>query len=75
MNKKHILYYYIIALGFTLGIYRGNLALWKDGHASPVSIFPLSVDALPEADRKLLESGIRAENISELTACLEDYLS
>ena len=74
MRKKHILYY-IVALGFTLGIHRGQLALWKDGQSSPVSIFPLSTDTLPDADRKLLETGIRAENISELTACLEDYLS
>ena len=74
MRKPHILYY-IIALGFTLGIYRGQLALWKDGQEAPIRVFPIGADTLPEADRMLLQSGIRAENLSELTARLEDYLS
>ena len=74
MRKLHILYY-IAALSFTLGIYRGQLALWKNGQVTPLQIYPVRADSLPEADWKLLENGIVANDISELTARLEDYLS
>ena len=74
MKLQHILCCILIA-GFTLGIYRGQLALWKNSRPEPVEIFPLSADSLPEADRKLLEMGIPIHNAGELAERLEDYLS
>lgn len=74
MKMQHILYCILIA-GFTLGIYRGQLALWKSGEPEPVEVFPLSADSLPEEDQKLLEEGIPIGDIRELTERLEDFLS
>jgi len=73
--KKHYILYCILLAGFTLGIYRGQLALWKDCQAEPLKIFPVYVDTLPPADQKRLESGISIESIQQLTQRLEDYLS
>lgn len=74
MKLSHVLYC-IFAFGFTLGVYQGKLALWKDEGKIPVEIFPFSVSALPEADQKLLEAGIPIDDIRQLTARLEDYFS
>ena len=75
MKQKHILLYSILIFGFTLGIHRGRLALWKDGSREPVEIYPIYAAHMPEEDRRILENGIRAETLSALTAILEDYLS
>ena len=75
MKNYHTLLYSILVLGFTLGIHHGSVALWEDGLRTPLAVFPLRVDHLPDADRQLLENGIRAETASEVTAILEDYLS
>ena len=65
----------VLILGFLLGIQDGRIALWKDGQAQPVKVFPIQANMLPEADRKALEKGIAIENSSELTRILEDFLS
>ena len=75
MKHFHTLLYSILILSFTLGIQHGNLALWEDGDREPIAVFPLRADHLPEADRQLLQNGIRAESFSELTAIVENYLS
>lgn len=64
-----------LALGFLLGIQDGRIALWKDGQAQPVEIFPIPANMLPEADQKALKEGITIENSSELNRILEDFLS
>ena len=64
-----------LALGFLLGIQDGRIALWKDGQAQPVEIFPIPANMLPAADQKALEEGITIENSSELNRILEDFLS
>lgn len=64
-----------LVLGFLLGIQGGRIALWKDGQAQPVEVFPIPVKMLPEADQKALEEGIAIENSGELTRILEDFLS
>lgn len=74
MRKKHIIYC-ILAAGFTLGIFRGQLALWKDGAGTPQTVYPIAAGTLPAADQQLLQHGIRAETPEEVTALLEDYLS
>ncbi len=74
MRKTHIIYC-ILAAGFTLGIYHGRLALWKDDSHTPERIYPLWVSTLPDADIRRLEDGIYAQSPAEVTALLEDYLS
>lgn len=64
-----------LVLGFLLGIQDGRIALWRDGQAQPIKVFPIQAKMLPEADRKALEEGIAIENSSELTRILEDFLS
>ena len=75
MKIPHLYLYCILALGFTLGIYRGRVALWKDTCPEPVAVLPLHAVHLPQKDQALLQQGIHAETIAELTARLEDYLS
>ena len=75
MKYPHTLLYSILALGFTLGIHRGKVSLWKDTCPEPIVVFPLCAAHLPAEDQQLLRQGIHAETVSELTARLEDYLS
>ena len=74
MRKLHNIYC-ILCLGYLLGVYRGQIALWKDPDPQPMRVFPYSVSMLPEEYRPTLEKGIRAYSIIELTKQLEDYLS
>ena len=74
MKQTHILYC-ITLMGFTLGVFRGHLALWKDGAQEPLKIYSVWASAFPEADQKLLSDGIHVQNELELTSLLEDYLS
>ena len=74
MRKLHNIYC-ILCLGYLLGVYRGQIALWKDPDPQPMRVFPYSVSMLPEEYRPTLEKGIRADSIIELTKQLEDYLS
>ena len=53
----------------------GFIALWKDGRAEPLKVFPYRAELLPEQDQQALEKGIRFESREELLAMLEDYLS
>ena len=64
-----------IALGFLLGIQDGYIALWKDGNAKPVEVFPFRAEMLPTADQNRLRNGIRIENAAQLAQMMEDYLS
>ena len=74
MKTKHIACHIALA-GMFLGIYRGQLALWKEHAATPEEIYPCRICTLPEADRLLLEDGIPIRSRQELTARLEDLLS
>ena len=74
MRKLHNIYC-ILCLGYLLGVYRGQIALWKEPDPQPIRIFPYSVSMLPEEDRATLEKGIRADSIMQLTRQLEDYLT
>ena len=74
MKQTHILYC-ITLIGFTLGVFRGHLALWKDGAQEPLKVYSVLASAFPEADQKLLSDGIHVQNELELTSLLEDYLS
>ena len=72
---KHAGLLLVVALGFILGIQDGYIALWKDGSAKPVEIFPFQAQLLPEKDQDALEKGIRIENADQLAQLMEDYLS
>ena len=74
MRRLHNIYC-ILCLGYLLGVYRGQIALWKEPDPQPIRIFPSSASMLPKEDQKVLEKGIRADSIIELTRQLEDYLS
>jgi hypothetical protein len=56
-------------------VFRGHIALWKDPDPQPIRVFPYSVSMLPKEDQRVLEEGIRADTVTELTRRLEDYLS
>lgn len=73
--KKRTQRYCALILGFLLGVSGGRIALWEDGQAEPVKVFPYSVTMLPEADQRALESGIRAEDRAQLFRLLQDFLS
>ena len=74
MRRLHNIYC-ILCLGYLLGVYRGQIALWKDPDPTPMRIFPYSISMLPEEDQQTLKKGIHADSIIELTRKLEDYLS
>jgi len=74
MIHKRMLSAILISAMF-LGSYRGYVALFKKGSEEPFQIYPCRVEALPEADQKLLEERIRVRNDEELNRLLEDYLS
>lgn len=61
--------------GFILGSHQGYIALWKDGVADPIRVFPYSVSSLPPVDQQALEEGIVIGDETELAHLLEDYLS
>ena len=74
MRRLHNIYC-ILCLGYLLGVYRGQIALWKEPDPTPIRVFPYSVSMLPEEDQNVLKQGLRADSIIELTRHLEDYLS
>ena len=74
MKKLRYLYLTLI-FGFLLGISDGYIALWKDGNADPLQVFPYKAENLPIADQQALEKGIHLESKRELIQLLEDYLS
>lgn len=65
----------VILGGYLLGVYRGNVALWKDDDPEPMRIFPCSVITLPLDVRQALLAGIRIETEADLQRLLEAYLS
>lgn len=67
--------YITLLFGFLLGIRDGYIALWKDGNATPIRVFPYRAEYLPEADQRALENGIHIDGEEELKPLLEDYLS
>lgn len=71
---KHILLC-IIALGFYLGIYNGNLAIMEEGRSKPAVLLPYKAAMFPKEDQERLKAGITFKNPDELGSLLEDFLS
>ena len=65
----------VIAFGFLLGVQNGYVALWEDGKAEPIRVFPYLAENLPDADRQALEKGIHLDSKLQLIQLIEDYLS
>ena len=65
----------LLIFGFLLGIQNGYVALWEDGKADPIRVFPYRASNLPAADQKTLENGIHLDNKLQLIRLIEDYLS
>ena len=66
---------FLLALGYTLGIWKGHIALWEGKTTEPAHIFPQSASSLPWEDQLALESGIEVKTRTQLLQLLEDYLS
>ena len=64
-----------LAAGFLLGASSGRLALWQDGDALPLKVYPCAVSSLPIPDQQALMAGIPIGSQRELARLLEDFLS
>ena len=74
IKVKHIMSCLII-FGFLLGVQNGYVALWEDGKAEPIRVFPYPASNLPQKDQQALEAGIHLDNKLQLIKLIEDYLS
>lgn len=55
--------------------YEGKVAVFVGGDTQPGMVLDVYVSYLPEADRRLLETGIAVEDYPKLVRLLEDYAS
>ena len=62
-------------LGLLLGSWNNHVALFSKNEDTPLKVYPVALDVLPEADRKSLIEGIPIKNAAELQRLLEDFLS
>ena len=74
IKAKHIMSC-LMVFGFLLGVQNGFVALWEDGKAEPIRVFPYQVSNLPPKDQQRLEAGIHLDNKLQLIRLIEDYLS
>ncbi len=58
-----------------LGIYQGQLALFRDGDPLPKEVFPYAVYLYPPAQQQMLREGIPFSDEAQLHRLLENYLS
>ena len=65
----------LLALGLTLGSFRGFVALFEDNRPEPRQIYPRKVTSLPPADQQALNKGISVRSEKQLQHLMEDYLS
>ena len=65
----------LMVFGFLLGVQNGMVALWEDGKAEPIRVFPYAVSNLPLQDQQRLQQGIHLDSRLELIKLIEDYLS
>lgn len=62
-------------LGFLVGIHQGRIAIWKDGSAAPMKVFPYPVITLPPQVQAQLKEGIAIDSAEDLERLLENLLS
>ena len=75
MRKKERIGAIALLAGILLGISRGYVAVWRGEDPQPQLITDAPVQALPPADRALLEAGIRLDDEAALQRALEDFCS
>lgn len=59
--------------GYVVRAAADGIAVFRAGEDTPLRTLPLDLEALPEADRQLLEEGIPAKSLAEARQILEDY--
>lgn len=60
---------------YTVRAYHGKIAVFEAGSSEPIKITDTDIRILPQADKKLLETGIPADSLSDISKILEDYCS
>lgn len=55
--------------------FENKIAVFEENATEPFRVTNVMIDSLPEADRELLNKGIKANNQKELSSILEDYCS
>jgi len=64
-----------LVLSLYLGIHDGKLALFREGHLTPVQVYSRSVSTYPQKDQNALRAGIPIKSKRQLAELLEAYLS
>ena len=73
--KVHRQWYLTLIFGFILGVRGGNIALWREGAAEPIRVFPYRAEMLPREAQDALSRGIPIDDLSQLEELAENYLS
>lgn len=60
---------------YILKSYNNKIALFSSQRESPIEIFDIYTDSLPDYDKEKLRQGIKAYSEAELNKILETYLS
>ncbi len=60
---------------YTLGEWKGQLAVFKGESAFPMKLYEVPVASLPAAEQQKLKDGISVATAGELQLLLEDYTS
>lgn len=58
---------------WVVGVWQGQVAVFRSGALTPETVLDMPVAALPEQDRDALEQGISVSDREALAALLEDY--
>ncbi len=60
---------------YTIRTYQGHIGVFLNDEQTPYREINVTLNTLPEEDRKLLEQGITANTAAEVQILLEDYIS
>lgn len=74
MKHFRILLPALLLAGY-LGIYQGQLAVYRQGEILPSEVYPIDTYLYPPAEQRMLIDGIPFANEQELQRLLENYLS
>ena len=60
---------------YTIADYKGRIAVFEKGMATPIDVYDIFTSSMPEPDRIMLKKGIEIKNESELEEYLADFTS
>lgn len=63
----------ILLLGFLLGIYNGQIGVWKDQDPEPMRTIPCPVWVLSQTQRQMLQNGIPLNSMQDLEKLLTEF--